>query len=167
MTRRCLLTVLRYILHCSLLELIQRMWLPQRGCWRHRLSLFLSLPNNQQPFGLFFHICCIPSWSGDFLQSYFCFYCNFCCCFLNSLTLCGRNFHTCYIFPWRTCYSCFSIIFPAFNARTFSTGSFFPCLFSSVQFCLPEPTYLFLQIFRFHLCNINVSRYSYWLVFFR
>ena len=46
-----------------------------------------------------------------FLQYYCCFCCHFYWFLPNSLTLCGHICHTCYIRPWRTCYSFFFIYF--------------------------------------------------------
>ena len=157
----------RHLLHCYILELFHIMWIPQRGCWRHRLYLLLSSPINQQPCGLFFHSCRITHWSGDFLQFYCCFCCHFWCCFPDSTTLYGHTCHTCYILPWIIFYSCFSISFlrsstlePPILIQTFP-------VFYSVQLCIPEPTHLFIKIFKFNLCNIDVARYSNCLVFLR
>ena len=103
------LTILQDLLRRSLLGLLHIMLLPQIGCKFHCLSLFLSLPNNNHPCGLFFRSCFIPCWSRAFLQSYFSFYFRF--CFPNSLTLCGSTCHTCCIHPWRTFCSFFYISF--------------------------------------------------------
>ena len=105
MTNLYLLSIIWDIFHCSLLELLHIMWHPWRGYWNNCLFILLYLPNNQQPYGLFFYSYCISHWRGGFLQSY----CCLCCLFLffpKSMTLCGRNCHNCYILPWRTWHSC-------------------------------------------------------------
>ena len=79
MMHRCLLTIIRRILHCSLLELIHRIWLLWSGCQRHCIFILLSLPNSQQPCDIFSRSYCITHWSGAFFQSYCCFCCHFYC----------------------------------------------------------------------------------------
>ena len=41
---RCLLTILQYLLHCSLLVLLNRMCLLNRGCRSHSLYLIIHSP---------------------------------------------------------------------------------------------------------------------------
>ena len=122
MMQCCLLTIIWDIIHCSILELLQRMCLPWRGYQRHCISIFISSLNNQQPCILFYHSYCIPHWSGYFFQSYCCFCCNFYCCSPNSLTLCVRTCHNFHILPWRNFHSC--------------------CYFSFIQFSMLEPSLL-------------------------
>ena len=111
MTRRCLLTILWYLLHCSLLVLLHRMWFPWIGYQRHRISLFISLPRNQHLCDLFFHSFCIPLWKAAFLKYYLRLCYRFYYYFPNSLKL---GVHNCLTFktrPWRTWYSCLYIYF--------------------------------------------------------
>ena len=132
MTYRCLITIIRDILRCCLLELLHIMCLPWRGCWRHCLSIFLSLPNNQQPCGLLFHSNCIHHWSGAFLQYYCCLCCHCFCCFPKSMMLCGCTCHNYYIPPWITWHSC--------------------CYFSFLWCSILEPSLLihYFPVFFFH-----------------
>ena len=106
MAHHCFLTIILYILHCSLLELLHVIWLPWRGCRHHCIYIFLYLIKNQHPRGLFFHIYCITHSSRYFLQSYCCLYFHLYFCPPNSLRLCDRTCHNCYILPWRTWHSC-------------------------------------------------------------
>ena len=79
----------------------------------------------------------------------------------------GNCLTICYICPWRNCHSRCSIYFiwrstlePSFLDRII------PC-FSSVQLCLPETTYLFLQILECHFWYIFIAGYSDCFVFLR
>ena len=63
MTHRYVLTILWDILHCSVLEILHRMWLPLRSCWLHCLYILLPSPNNKKPCGLFSHSFWITCWS--------------------------------------------------------------------------------------------------------
>ena len=159
MTHLCLLTILWDLLYCSFLKLLHIIWLPQRGCWRHCLSILLSLPNNK-------HSCCILRQVGAFLQYYCRFCCHFYCCFPNSLTLCGHNCHNGYIYLEELSILFVTFILPVVQwYNLIFRFILFPC-FSSVQLCLPKLTCLFLQIFKLHLFDVDVARYSDWLVLF-
>ena len=108
-----------------------------------------------------------PHRSGVFLHSYCRFCCHFYCCSHYSLTLYRHTCHNCYICTWNNCHSCCSIYF--FRSSTLEPSLpvyLFPVI-SSVQFCIPEPAYLFLQIFKFRPWYFDVARYSDWLVLFR
>ena len=167
MTYRYLLTIIRDLLHCYLLELIHRMWIPKRGCQRHCHCIFLSSPNNQLSCILLPHSCCITDLTRAFFQYYCCFCCHFYCCFPNILTICSRIYHNFYILPRRTCHSCCYFYFlrrstlePLLLVQPFT-------VFLVFQFCLPEPTYIFLQIFELYLCDVDVTGYSDLIVLLR
>ena len=103
------LTIIQDLLYRYILGILHRLLFPKIDFLCHRLSLLLSLPNNQNLCDLFYHSCCIPCLRRDFFQSY----CRFCFrfCFPNILTLYGRTCHTCCIHSWRICCYCFFISF--------------------------------------------------------
>ena len=146
MTYRCLVTIIRDIINCYPLELLHIMRLPWRGCWRHCLSILLSLPNNQQPYGLFFHINCIPHWSGDFLQYYCCLCCHCCYCILKSMMLCGCTCHNYYI-PLAYNLPLLLLLFFSLviNIRTFSSDSSFSCVFLPISYVFQNKNIIVLK----------------------
>ena len=142
MMRQCFLTILRYLRYCSILEPLHRIFFPTK-----RLSMPSSLSYtlfDQKPTAmrtLFSGLLHPPLKQGFIAVFLSCFCCHFYCCFVNSMTLCGHSYHTLNKLPILL----FHLLYRAFNARTFSSGQF--CSFFLIQICLPEPMYLFPQIF--------------------
>ena len=136
MTHLYLLTIIIYILYCSILELPHIMCLSWRGSRRHCNFIFLSLSNNQHPCGLFFHIYCISHLIKDFLHSY--------SCFLSFLLRPPQ--HSDALWPYLSQLLQFSLknlpillllfFYPVFNARTFSYDASFSCFFIPFSYVL-------------------------------
>ena len=166
MTHRCLLTILCYLIRSSLLGLIHRIWIPQRCFWRHHHSLFLSSTNNQQPCGLFFYSFCITRWSGGFLKSY----CRFCCNFFYVSPTFWRSVNilsALVLFSLEELAIFFHFFSSEFNSKIFSSDSAFSCVFLPFRSVFQNQRISFFAYLNSIFENIDVARYSHWLVFFR
>ena len=165
MTHRCLLTIIRHQIHCSLLKILHRMWLPRR-VFNIIVFLFSFLFQTiNRAMASFSTVVAFPIEAG-FLAVLLLIILLFLLLYpQKSYTLSPYLPHLLHL-PLKNLLFLLLHFSPAFNDTTFSSDSDFYCVFF-VQICLPEPRYLFLQVLIFHLWSIDITRYYYWFLFFR